>query len=458
MYRRSSFDLKKIKKDKLSVRFSQNLEKLINVVNKKYLIAFSGGSDSVTLLALMLTYVTDNKSIVVCYINHGIQKISRSELRFIKKICENNKIIFVKKTLNFKLKKNGDSIEEWARINRYKELNKISIYHNCNWILTGHHGNDQVETILMNFQNSAGIYGLKGILPIRNNILRPMLIFTKKEIDAFLKKHSIDYLSDKSNDDLKIPRNFIRTKIIEVWEENDGNLIQGFIRSSSFMLESHEGILFFIKKFIEDNDIIFFNGVVKLEKKIFSQFPLSIKFLFVQYLTNSFGIWRKSDYLIVQNFFESKRIGLIINLKKDIEILNDREVWFIRNKINLKFSIKIKINIPYYISGKSYLVSLVEKSDFKLKDGYEYLDWDLIKNKKLTLRTWRNGDKFLPLGMKKNKKISDFLIDLKIPRFLKDYQTVLLADDEIILLFGLRINHKFRVTNSTNNIVSIKCK
>ena len=456
MYKISPFDLKKIKKDDFSLRFFRNLEKLINPDGKRYLIAVSGGSDSITLLALMLAYVIENKSIVVCYINHGIRKESNLELRFIKKTCEVNKIIFVEKNLSFKLKKRGVSIEEWARVNRYKELNKISIYYNCNWILTGHHGNDQVETILMNFQNSAGLYGLKGMLPIRNNILRPMLIFTKKEIIFFLESYSINYLNDESNNDLKIPRNFIRTKIVKVWEENDRNLIKGFIQSSSFLLESHNGTLFFIKKFIKDNNIDILSNVINLEKKIFSSFPLSIKILFIQYLTRSFGSWRKSDYLIVQRFFESKRIGLIINLKKDIEILNDRKSWFIRNKIDLKFNVKIEINIPYYILGKYYLIRIVKKNEFKVNNEDEYLDWDLIKNKKLILRTWRNGDRFQPLGMKKSKKISDFLIDLKIPQFLKNHQTVLIANNEIILLSGLRINHKFRVTNKTNNIALIK--
>ena len=456
MYKISPFNLKKIKKDDFSLRFSENLEKLINPDGKRYLIAVSGGSDSITLLALMLSYVIDNNSIVVCYIDHGIRRESTSELRFIKKICEINKIIFIKKNLSFKIKKSGDSVEEWARVNRYKELNKISIYYNCNWILTGHHGNDQVETILMNFQNSAGLYGLKGMLPIRNNILRPMLIFTKKEIISFLKSHSINYLSDESNNDLRIPRNFIRTKIVKVWEENDKNLIRGFIQSSSFLLESHDGMLYFIKKFIKDNNINILSNVINLEKKMFSSFPLSIKILFIQYLTSSFGFWRKSDYLIVRRFFKSKRIGLIINLKKDIEILNDRESWFIRNKIDLKFNVKIGINIPYYILGKYYLIRIVKKNEFKINNEDEYLDWDLIKNKKLVLRTWRNGDKFQPLGMEKSKKISDFLIDLKIPQFLKNHQTVLLANNEIILLSGLRINHKFRVTNNTSNIALIK--
>ena len=137
--------------------------------------------------------------LVLVHINHGIRKKSDIEQKFIVKLSKEFKIPLYIKNLDFSSIKKKMSIEEWGRVNRYKFLNEISTETGSEFIMTGHHGNDQVETILMNIQRGSGILGLRGIQTKNKNILRPLLKFSKKEIILFAKRVGYKFYIDESN-------------------------------------------------------------------------------------------------------------------------------------------------------------------------------------------------------------------------------------------------------------------
>ena len=145
-----------------------NLEK-----GDKIVISVSGGGDSMALLFLMESL--NEFELIVVHVNHHLRKDSDQDELLVRQICDSFEIIFYSTSLNPNEIEKGESIEQWARTKRYEYLNQIMKQTNSNWIMTAHHGNDQVETVLMNLSRQSGIAGLCGIGKQNGYVLRPFL-------------------------------------------------------------------------------------------------------------------------------------------------------------------------------------------------------------------------------------------------------------------------------------------
>ena len=160
----------------------------------RLLVALSGGCDSVALLhlcqKLKRKFGTD---IYAVHVNHGLRKASSKEELFVKDLCKEQKIdLEMFYPLRNRVK--GESIEMWARGVRYEAYEFARKKFNCNWVLTAHHGNDQVETILMHLDAGCSVKGLQGIPTQNNYILRPLLIFSQASIETYVKDLSLIHI------------------------------------------------------------------------------------------------------------------------------------------------------------------------------------------------------------------------------------------------------------------------
>ena len=432
---------------------------LIKKKDLRVLLAFSGGSDSMLVLYLLLRYFKgNNRAIKIAHINHNLRNDSFKDEAFVTKVGLELGINTYIRQLNPKLKSNDESIESWARKERYKSLSEILIESNSNIILTGHHKNDQVETILKNISEKTGLFGLSGMKSINKNLIRPLLPFTKSELMRIIDKYKIPYVKDSSNNELRFRRNFIRKKVLGPWILDDNKIIDSIAESGKNFSDYQQSLIYFINEFVRKKLSKLSNGQVLIKKKHIKKLPLLARVMVFQVLTNSLGQFRKYDFKDIANFIETNNIGSLYYSRFGWCLLEDRKCYILSKESITKKNkmIDIQLGKETCFLEYDYMCKEInfgfEKSE---NPNIEYIDQHKIKNKKLQLRVWREGDAFRPLGMSGKQKISDFLTNKKLNRFEKFNQSVLCADNKIIWLCGHRIDDRYKISDETTKFISL---
>ncbi len=431
----------------------------------KLLIAFSGGPDSVFALHFLSKYARKYKiEISAIHFNHGLRgkEANRDEL-FSKQFCEKYNFTISVRKLDVKnySKQNKVSIEEAARNLRYESLTSVAKGLKCNKIVTAHNQSDNTETVLLNILSGTGISGFSGIPVTRGNIIRPFLSLTKKEIVEYLDKNNIQYITDSSNLKSDYKRNYLRNKIVPLLKQKiNPSLDEGVFRSSKILesalplLEKHQRNK--LRMFVEFDKnrilikITFFQSGDEaiqgelLKNLIRKNFSVEFKYSDFSKLTKLSKLQKGRSVQLSSNLIAVRESdSILIHFKE-----SDSE-----NKSYIKVGEIVKIN------NKSIAI---EKSDreaikFNSKGNIEFLDAGKLKGI-FILRRWKNGDKFIPLGMSNYKKVSDFLTDLKLPSSDKKNQLVLINRNNIVWIVGLRIDNRYRIKSNTNQILKVWVK
>ena len=424
----------------------------------RVLLAVSGGSDSMLILFLFLRYFKGNKQAIrIAHINHNIRDDSFKDEAFVTKVGLEFGINTYIRRLNPKLKPNDESIESWARRERYKLLSKILIESNSSIIVTGHHKNDQVETILKNISEKTGLFGLGGMKSINKNVIRPLLPFTKRELMEIIDKCKIPYVEDSSNKNLRFKRNFIRNKVLGEWVLNDNKVIDSIAEAGAYFFEYQQSLIYIVNKFIQKNVSYLQNGQTQIKKKNINKLPLLARVLVFQVLTNSLGQFRKYDFQDIKKFLQKDSTGSLYKSRFRWFLLVDRKYYILSKNIRAENkSIDIFLGKKTKFLDYDYIFKEVNSGVVISENpNVEYIDQSKIKNKKLQLRVWRKGDTFRPLGMSGKQKISDFLINKKLNRFEKFNQPVLCANNKIIWLCGHRIDDRYKISQETTKLISL---
>ena len=460
-------------------RFKQNIKTLgLFSPKDKLLLAVSGGVDSVVLCELC-KQATYDFEIVHCNFQLRGEESERDE-KFIRSLGEKYKVeIKVKRfdTERF-AEENKMSIQEAARDLRYQwffqlwskgdfndtladDSGSVPGWHTggpFRFVLTAHHADDNIETVMMNFFRGTGLHGLTGIpvtgiSPILNYLRRPLLPFTKNELIVFAKENKLEFVEDSSNLSTKYTRNFFRHEIIpaisKVYPQVNENLTDNINRFKE------------IEKLykLAVNDI-----KKKLVKEKGNEWHIPVKQL-MGYNT------RALIYEIIADFgFTEKQIDEVIKLAEsdsgkyiDSPTLNYRIIrhrhWFIISPINSTESelIIIEEGISNWEFGIGHLrIEIITNSQSQIPNSNNIGCFDLKSIKfPLILRKWKTGDYFYPLGMKKKKKLSRFFIDQKLSKTEKEKTWVIEMDKKIIWVVGKRIDERFKVTEKTKSVLKI---
>ena len=204
-----------------------------NYQNKKFLLAVSGGADSMVLANL---FKIQNSKFQVAHVNYHFRgEDSNLDQKMVENFCFENNIKFHLKDISEEEKLKMKSLQNWAREIRYNFFFKILEEENLDFIVTAHHLNDELETFIINLSRGSGIKGLSGIPKNENRILRPLLKFTKDEIYAFAKENKIDFREDKSNEKDDYLRNKIRNQLTPKILEIFPNFLEQFGESLSYL-------------------------------------------------------------------------------------------------------------------------------------------------------------------------------------------------------------------------------
>lgn len=419
-----------------------------NIESKKLLLTVSGGIDSMVLLDLIHKLHLD---LAVAHCNFKLRgEESDADQHFVEKYCKERNISFHTQSFDTTpyAEKHKTSIQIAARELRYKWFFELKNTYNYDYILTAHHLDDSVETFLINLTRGTGLEGLVGITD-NNDIIRPLLIFSKEELQHYAEQQNIEWREDKSNASDKYLRNKIRHHIVPILKELNSNFLESFANTTEFLKQN----LAFTDEMIQQ---ILFNvlnkegsatslNISKLKKY------KNYKFILYKWLSvYGFTAW-EDIYDLVQaqsgKFVESYSHRLIKN--RDELILHPKE-----NLIeNQEFFISELDQISYPINLKLTEVSQIDSTS---GSNAVYVDKKLL-NFPLKLGKWQEGEYFYPSGMQgKMKKISKFFKDEKLSILDKQNTWILYSDDQIVWIVGRRLDERFKVTTNTTTILKIE--
>jgi len=407
----------------------------------KVLLTISGGKDSMTMLNL---FIQEKLSFGVAHCNFQLRgEEADKDQEFVRQFCEVNGIEF--HTIAFNTQeyatKNGISIQMAARDLRYTWFEKIRKENDYQYIATAHHKNDVAETMLINLTKGTGLSGLHGISNKNGKIIRPILCFNSIEIGNYVKENDVSYRDDVSNADTKYTRNSIRHKIIPELEKINPT----FIETANTEAEQFSAIEEILNQKIKEEQSKLFVKTeygFKIEIESLKKLTPLKTYLFYFLRTYNFNASAVADIIDGLEGQSGKTFYSATH-----QIVKDR-THLLLSELKENTEERIEINSIEELPFNVRLIENVAGLEIEKSNQYAYLDADKIQFP-MVLRTWQQGDTFKPLGMKGNKKVSDFLIDNKVSIVEKKAIKVLISGNDIVWLVGQRISDKFKITEAT---------
>ncbi len=461
----------------LQEKFIQHLKRFTFIQKQhKQLLAVSGGVDSIVLCDLMFAAKYD---FLIAHCNFQLRKAeSERDEQFVRNLGEKyGKEVLVKRfeTEKYALE-NKTSIQVAARELRYKwfyevineqwtindeqllTINQQLATYNLqlttriHYILTAHHANDNIETLLMNFFKGTGISGLHGILPVQGKIVRPLLFAKKDELVAYAKENNLSFVEDSSNLSDKYTRNFLRHNLFpmlkDVYPNVENNLSDNIRRFTEAEELYKQSVDLHKKKLLEYKGNEVHIPVLKFKKasplstiiyeiiKDFGFAAIRIQEV-IELLESETGKYiASSSHRIIKN-----RNWLIISPQQTNEAANiliektDKKVVFEHGELSFELFDRVAFQIP-----SSNTIAALDYAEITFP---------------LLLRKWRQGDYFYPLGMKKKKKLSRFFIDQKLSKTDKENVWVVEMNKKIIWIAGHRIDDRFKIQPLTKRVLKV---
>ncbi|REK06516.1 MAG: tRNA lysidine(34) synthetase TilS [Bacteroidetes bacterium] len=421
--------------------------------SKSYLLAFSGGLDSVVLFHILIEGGYKFSAVHCNFTLRG--KESDDDEFFVKHICKSAGIrCFTKRFDTAKINsKSGKSIQETARELRYKWFEELRKKYKFDSILTAHHLNDKIETFFINLIRGTGLKGLTGMPKHRDNIIRPMIDFKRSDLLAYAKKNKLEWREDSSNAKSDYLRNKLRIKIIpELAALREG--FEGRMKSNIENLHSSELVLEdLLKEKLSQITLESKGGrrVIDMIRLRDEKHPEEL----LAAIMHSIGIQAN----LAKSLLEHDGSGKLFYSGK-FRLLRDRNKIIIEKQSDGKLSgIKVKkVTREISLGSQSLRFEFKEWNRTKIKaddSKIQILDAGRLKFP-LLIRPWQAGDAFVPLGMKQKKKVSDYLTDKKIDLFCKENCHLLLSGRDIVCILGHRIDDRYKVSDHTKTTYIIR--
>jgi len=419
-----------------------------NINDSCIVVGVSGGVDSMVLLSILRKRYTGK--IVCAHVHHNLRLESDEELEFVKEFCRNNDIIFEFKRLEYE----GKFSEEVARTKRYNFFEEILNKYNSKTLLTAHHGDDLIETIIMKIVRGSTIKGYSGIEKISMRetyrILRPLLFLTKEEIYDYANKYNVPYREDYTNSLDDYTRNRYRKYLLPFIKEEKNNVHLKFLDYSEELLAHHKYV-----NSVVDN---YYNTIVKDNKVSLLQFmeleefikrELLKKYLFKTYENEIVKI--NNNHLdIILKFLKDGITNSRIDMPSGYQLAKEYDYFILKKESFVSdyyFELKDKIQLP---NGKTieFIDESNDNSNFTTRLDLSEIELPLY------VRNYQPADKIMVKNMLGHKKVSDIFTDEKI-NFdeRKRWPVVLDNAGKIIWLPGLKKTHFDRKNTEKYDII-----
>ena len=420
---------------------------------KRIGIALSGGRDSMCLLYALMDM---GISPIVIHIEHGIRgEESIRDMKFVEKICES----FSLKPRIYNVdapkraKEKNISIEQAARELRYEVLDNLINSGEVDRIALAHHANDQAETILMRILRGTGIKGLQGMSADNGKYIRPLLEYTREDIDAYIKENNIEYVEDSTNSEDAYTRNFLRQEIARL-KEKYPNLEEAFARLARNAKETEDYISKFVPEVKKEYGYVFINISDLAEKTIACRL--------IQNGMKELGVLQDVEEKHIEAVLDltTKESGAYRELSHNIDAYKEGEqiVLAPREKSEYReypFEIKRIENYEFTLSNE-----VPDGNELRIIQGNIqnlsktiYLDADKL-GKGVLVRTRKDGDYITKFGGG-TKSLGDYLTDKKIPLRVRNKILVGAKDNEVLFICGVEISSKVAIDENTKKVIKV---
>ena len=402
--------------------------------NDTIIVACSGGPDSMCLLDILVNLKEEyNLTIVCAHVNHKHRSISDYEEEKVKEYCLNNNILFELHTI---LKyKNNKFTESESRDIRYNFFEELKNKYNAKYIMTAHHGDDLIETILMRITRGSNLKGYIGLKKENNYYIRPLLTVTKEDILEYINNKNMWYATDESNNSLVHTRNRFRINILPFLKKEDKNIHKKFLKYSEELISYDEYInkyILSIKNNIINNNIIDISKLLKEDKFIVKKF--------IENYIEDIQVYDKlyiNDKNIkdILDLLYSNKSNLLINLNNGYIAIKSYNTFIIKKKIQYnKYNIVFNNSLIIPCYGK---ISKIDKcnsnSNYILRLDSKDIKLPIIVRNKM------DGDYIEVKNMLGKKKVKDIFIDEKINKEIRSsYPIVCDSNNNILWVPGIK--------------------
>ncbi len=419
------------------------------LLGNKLLIACSGGVDSIVLTRLCRLL---NLEFGIAHCNFNLRgSESDDDEQFVKDFADQVKAPFFVKHFDTQkyTKDHGVSIQMAARELRYTWFREIANEYQYDYILTAHHADDNLETFLINLSRGTGIEGLTGIPEINEIFVRPLLPFSRDQIIEFAKESKVEWREDSSNSSVKYLRNKLRHDVIPDLKSVNPQFLQNFGASLEYLKQGNDfikGQIFLIKKGLfeyTEGDII---KIPINRLREYGNPRTCLYFLLKEY---GFKAWDDIEKVVTAQ--SGKQI-----YSETYRLVKDRDYLLLSPIIegfsDRSYKIPEEENMIMIPSGTLKFKIVEEMTDVDLKTIF--VDKEKLKYP-LTVRKWKEGDYFYPLGMKGKKKLSKYFKDEKLSLLAKERVWLLCSGKEIIWIINYRADNRFKIIPQTKQILKI---
>ena len=416
--------------------------------NAKVIVGLSGGADSMALLDILTLL---GYRCIAAHCNFHLRgEESNRDAAFVKQWCKTTDIEFTSvdfDTEGYAADKKI-SIEMAARELRYHWFEIIRKQYSAQAIAVAHHKDDSIETVLLNLVRGTGIHGLTGIMPKNGYIVRPLLCLSRLEVESYLEERGIPHVLDSTNNEAIYVRNFLRLNIIPELEKLNPAVKDAISRTSDNIAEAEKvynsTIEKDIKQVFSENkiDISELHKTASPQSVLFELLsPLGFQSSVIDDILNSLdGISGKVFYSNEYRLIKDREYLLLDKIGQE-----EQKDEFLIDKLSQEITHPIHLNINLKQNDNS-----IEKDTNKLFADADKLTFPLV------LRKWKQGDWFIPFGMKGRKKLSDYFSDQKFSLKDKEDCWILTSGDDIVWIVGKRSDNRFRVTEETKNVLCVE--
>ncbi len=431
-------------------KVKQSLQSIPGWTAKKYLLAISGGIDSMVLAHLFKKLELDFE---LAHCNFKLRgQESDADQNFIISFAKENGLKLHLNVCDLSNSKQNTQIA--ARNARYQWFQQLMQQSPFDYLVTAHHLDDSIETFFINLQRGTGLKGLLGITD-QKNVLRPLKQISRQEITEYAKRHQISWREDSSNASDKYRRNYIRHHIIPEFTKTNPAFYQNFNKTFLYLKQSQDVI-----------DLWFNNEHNKIVKKNNQNFLVDLKQLKQSAAPELFLYHWLSPY----GFTDFKAVKALINNQsgktiyspthrliknRDTLVLSEKSSTFKNNFYKMDYNQSVKIANLEFEPRLIDAQNITEKTYFEAEKNEAFIDYDLLQMP-LTVRKWQTGDYFYPLGLNGKKKLSDFFINQKISLSEKEKIWLFCNGKDIVWISGFRIDNRYKITDQTKRILHIK--
>lgn len=434
--------------------------------NDRILVAFSGGTDSLALLMVLLELKERLKiEIGACHMNHRLRgKDADEDENFTREFCEKMNVPYYSASVDVKAfaAKEKLSLEAAGRQRRYAFFKEIMVNLNYDRCATAHHLDDQVETILMNIMRGSGLNGLTGMSPQRESFIKPLLFLKKEELSSYLKENNLEAREDDSNRDSFFRRNRVRNELVPYIRENFN---EDFPETLWRMAELLSVDFSFLSETVEEyakNFLVYEHG----EKIIIKEEAFTLHLAISGRLIQKAITLIKGDLTDIEEIhireimaLQRKETGKMIDIKDSLIARNDYGRIIIERKNTAEREESMlheELTIPgtYVVEGKTITFRYVGRDEIIKDKRLRFLNGDIIEEK-IILRHRDEGDRMRPFGMNGYRKLKNILIDKKVSREDRDKLLVFQNRNEIFYIGSMIISDDYKVKESTQKILEV---